>query len=174
MIGWLCQVFGEPNRAYCRYCRKTLHAHRLSLLKHTATARHENATTTFKKSDNLGNNISEQNLKPFRKKQYNILGDRPFQIISTIKKIEIPQDVVLDKDILEENNESECYTAEIAPEHENDNQSQYLTMEENVDEIVSYNIYEQNVEMEEHSDTSLPPLNSQVSLKNKSKKKNFS
>lgn len=41
--GWLTGVQGEPTRAYCLYCQKTLHAHRLSLLKHTCTIRHQKA-----------------------------------------------------------------------------------------------------------------------------------
>ncbi|XP_030765851.1 uncharacterized protein LOC115889890 isoform X2 [Sitophilus oryzae] len=41
--GWLRGVKGEPTRAYCIYCQKTLHAHRLSLLKHTCTIRHQKA-----------------------------------------------------------------------------------------------------------------------------------
>ncbi|XP_060519867.1 uncharacterized protein LOC132698046 isoform X2 [Cylas formicarius] len=41
--GWLRGVEGEPTRAYCTYCEKTLHAHRLSLLKHTCTIRHQKA-----------------------------------------------------------------------------------------------------------------------------------
>ncbi|KAJ8928113.1 hypothetical protein NQ314_019339 [Rhamnusium bicolor] len=42
-VGWLRGVEGEPTRAYCTYCQKTLHAHRLSLLKHTCTIRHQKA-----------------------------------------------------------------------------------------------------------------------------------
>lgn len=41
--GWLKGVEGEPTRAFCIYCQKTLHAHRLSLLKHTCTIRHQKA-----------------------------------------------------------------------------------------------------------------------------------
>ncbi|KAJ9575847.1 hypothetical protein L9F63_007305 [Diploptera punctata] len=40
---WLKGVPGEPNRAYCTFCKKTLHAHRLSLLKHTCTLKHTKA-----------------------------------------------------------------------------------------------------------------------------------
>lgn len=43
VAGWLKGVKGEPTRAYCTYCSKTLHAHRLSLLKHTCTIRHQKA-----------------------------------------------------------------------------------------------------------------------------------
>ncbi|KDR07690.1 uncharacterized protein LOC110840021 [Zootermopsis nevadensis] len=41
--GWLKGVPGEPNRAYCLFCKKSLHAHRLSLLKHTCTLKHTKA-----------------------------------------------------------------------------------------------------------------------------------
>lgn len=41
--GWLRGVPGEPTRAFCCYCQKSLHAHRLSLLKHTCTIRHQKA-----------------------------------------------------------------------------------------------------------------------------------
>ncbi|KAF5276468.1 hypothetical protein FQA39_LY06537 [Lamprigera yunnana] len=46
--GWLRGVHGEPTRAYCMYCQKTLHAHRLSLLKHTCTIRHQKAAQIHK------------------------------------------------------------------------------------------------------------------------------
>lgn len=116
------------------------------------------------------NNISEQKLKPFRKKQYNILGDRPFEVVSSIQKIAIPEDVILDKDMLEENNEIQCYTSETTTEEDdNDNQSQYLKMEESVDAIVSYNIFEQTIVIEEQSDSSITPSSYTVSLKIKLK-----
>jgi hypothetical protein len=41
--GWLKGVPGEPTRAYCSFCKKSLHAHRLSLLKHTSTLKHTRA-----------------------------------------------------------------------------------------------------------------------------------
>ncbi|XP_023709141.1 uncharacterized protein LOC111865393 isoform X2 [Cryptotermes secundus] len=41
--GWLKGVPGEPTRAYCLFCKKSLHAHRLSLLKHTCTLKHTRA-----------------------------------------------------------------------------------------------------------------------------------
>ncbi|XP_011644102.1 LOW QUALITY PROTEIN: uncharacterized protein LOC105431545 [Pogonomyrmex barbatus] len=39
--GWLTSVPCQPTRAYCLYCKKNLHAHRLSLLKHTCTMKHQ-------------------------------------------------------------------------------------------------------------------------------------
>ncbi|XP_012279325.1 probable serine/threonine-protein kinase kinX isoform X1 [Orussus abietinus] len=39
--GWLTSVPLQPTRAYCTYCKKDLHAHRLSLLKHTCTMKHQ-------------------------------------------------------------------------------------------------------------------------------------
>ncbi|XP_034187095.1 uncharacterized protein LOC117607476 isoform X1 [Osmia lignaria lignaria] len=41
--GWLTSVPFQPTRAYCLYCKKNLHAHRLSLLKHTCTMKHQRA-----------------------------------------------------------------------------------------------------------------------------------
>ncbi|XP_069671230.1 uncharacterized protein [Periplaneta americana] len=41
--GWLRGVPGQPTRAYCTFCNKSLHAHRLSLLKHTCTLKHTKA-----------------------------------------------------------------------------------------------------------------------------------
>ncbi|XP_044731902.1 uncharacterized protein LOC123294811 [Chrysoperla carnea] len=41
--GWLRGIPGQSTRAYCTYCQKSLHAHRLSLLKHTCTIRHQKA-----------------------------------------------------------------------------------------------------------------------------------
>jgi len=41
--GWLRGVPGQPTRAYCSFCEKSLHAHRLSLLKHTCTLKHTKA-----------------------------------------------------------------------------------------------------------------------------------
>ena len=42
-LGWLTSVPFQPTRAYCMYCKKNLHAHRLSLLKHTCTMKHQRA-----------------------------------------------------------------------------------------------------------------------------------
>ncbi|XP_033330491.2 uncharacterized protein LOC117222720 isoform X3 [Megalopta genalis] len=41
--GWLTSVPFQATRAYCMYCKKNLHAHRLSLLKHTCTMKHQRA-----------------------------------------------------------------------------------------------------------------------------------
>lgn len=46
--GWLTSVPHQPTRAYCNYCKKNLHAHRLSLLKHTCTMKHQRAALTYK------------------------------------------------------------------------------------------------------------------------------
>ncbi|CAH1187499.1 unnamed protein product [Phyllotreta striolata] len=40
---WLRRVEGEPRKAFCKLCSKTLIAHRLSLLKHCQTTSHKNA-----------------------------------------------------------------------------------------------------------------------------------
>ncbi|KAG5313667.1 HIUH2 hydrolase, partial [Acromyrmex insinuator] len=45
--GWLTSVSNQPTRAYCLYCRKNLHAHRLSLLKHTCTMKHQRSALTY-------------------------------------------------------------------------------------------------------------------------------
>lgn len=63
------------------------------------------------------------------------------------------------KDILEEDNQNE-----ITLEDDND-QSQFLTMEENVTEI-DYSIYDHNVDMTEQSTDSLTPLTTNVSVPN--------
>ncbi|KAK3932186.1 5-hydroxyisourate hydrolase [Frankliniella fusca] len=42
--GWLKGVDGQPNRAFCSYCQVSLFAHRLSLLKHTCTLKHQRAS----------------------------------------------------------------------------------------------------------------------------------
>ncbi|XP_029662719.1 uncharacterized protein LOC115235219 isoform X1 [Formica exsecta] len=46
--GWLTSVPHQPTRAYCIYCKKNLHAHRLSLLKHTCTMKHQRAALAHK------------------------------------------------------------------------------------------------------------------------------
>nr|CAH7737781.1 unnamed protein product [Callosobruchus chinensis] len=60
--GWLRGVEGQPTRAYCTFCHKTLHAHRLSLLKHTCTIRHQKAAQLHanRKNKLLGNNADGQ------------------------------------------------------------------------------------------------------------------
>ncbi|XP_019874376.1 uncharacterized protein LOC109602454 isoform X2 [Aethina tumida] len=60
--GWLRGVEGEPTRAYCIYCQKTLHAHRLSLLKHTCTLRHQKAAQLFNVRKNKDNSNMEQEI----------------------------------------------------------------------------------------------------------------
>ncbi|XP_011865524.1 PREDICTED: uncharacterized protein LOC105560756 isoform X2 [Vollenhovia emeryi] len=45
--GWLTSVPFQPTRAYCLYCKKNLHAHRLSLLKHTCTMKHQRSALTY-------------------------------------------------------------------------------------------------------------------------------
>lgn len=42
IIGWLTSISGQPDKAFCKCCEKILHAHRLSLLKHTCSLKHNN------------------------------------------------------------------------------------------------------------------------------------
>ncbi|KYB28295.1 uncharacterized protein LOC655985 isoform X2 [Tribolium castaneum] len=60
--GWLRGVVGEPTRAYCTYCQKTLHAHRLSLLKHTCTIRHQKAAQIHNNRKNKTQNMETQEI----------------------------------------------------------------------------------------------------------------
>ncbi|CAH0547725.1 unnamed protein product [Brassicogethes aeneus] len=60
--GWLRGVEGEPTRAYCTYCQKTLHAHRLSLLKHTCTLRHQKAAQIYNSRKNKDHTAMEQEI----------------------------------------------------------------------------------------------------------------
>ncbi|XP_044259823.1 uncharacterized protein LOC123008179 [Tribolium madens] len=60
--GWLRGVVGEPTRAYCTYCQKTLHAHRLSLLKHTCTIRHQKAAQIHNNRKNKNQNMEQQEI----------------------------------------------------------------------------------------------------------------
>lgn len=48
--GWLTSVPHEPTRAYCKYCKKDLHAHRLSLLKHMCTMKHQRSALMYQNS----------------------------------------------------------------------------------------------------------------------------
>ncbi|KAE8746056.1 hypothetical protein FOCC_FOCC007179 [Frankliniella occidentalis] len=58
--GWLKEVEGLPNRAYCSYCQVSLFAHRLSLLKHTCTLKHQRASqrALLKNNGLLHNDVS--------------------------------------------------------------------------------------------------------------------
>jgi hydroxyisourate hydrolase len=60
--GWLRGVVGEPTRAYCTYCQKTLHAHRLSLLKHTCTIRHQKAAQIHNTRKNKAQAMEQQEI----------------------------------------------------------------------------------------------------------------
>ncbi|XP_012266993.2 uncharacterized protein LOC105692396 isoform X2 [Athalia rosae] len=56
--GWLTSVPDQPTRAYCTYCKKNLHAHRLSLLKHTCTMKHQRCALMYQnESLALENNV---------------------------------------------------------------------------------------------------------------------
>ncbi|KAK0076192.1 hypothetical protein PV325_005763 [Microctonus aethiopoides] len=50
--GWLTSVPGQLTRAFCTYCKKNLHAHRLSLLKHTCTMKHQRAALMHQAESN--------------------------------------------------------------------------------------------------------------------------
>ncbi|XP_017780472.1 PREDICTED: uncharacterized protein LOC108565480 [Nicrophorus vespilloides] len=63
--GWLRGVQGEPTRAYCVYCQKTLHAHRLSLLKHTCTIRHQKAAQLHNSRKLKAHNIITEEMSAY-------------------------------------------------------------------------------------------------------------
>ncbi|XP_019698657.1 uncharacterized protein LOC105186934 isoform X2 [Harpegnathos saltator] len=53
---WLTSVPHESTRAYCKYCKKDLHAHRLSLLKHTCTMKHQRAALLLNSTGEIKDN----------------------------------------------------------------------------------------------------------------------
>ncbi|XP_014483570.1 PREDICTED: uncharacterized protein LOC106749040 isoform X3 [Dinoponera quadriceps] len=55
--GWLTSVPLQPTRAYCKYCKKDLHAHRLSLLKHTCTMKHQRAALLLNSGGKIMDNV---------------------------------------------------------------------------------------------------------------------
>ncbi|XP_011315399.1 uncharacterized protein [Fopius arisanus] len=57
--GWLTSVAAQPTRAYCIYCKKNLHAHRLSLLKHTCTMKHQRAALLAQSEDPKKSDLEE-------------------------------------------------------------------------------------------------------------------
>ncbi|XP_014203749.1 uncharacterized protein LOC106636034 isoform X2 [Copidosoma floridanum] len=48
---WLTSVPDQLTRAYCKFCDRNLHAHRLSLLKHMCTLKHQRAAVQFNKRE---------------------------------------------------------------------------------------------------------------------------
>ncbi|XP_018335346.1 uncharacterized protein LOC108744194 isoform X2 [Agrilus planipennis] len=84
VTGWLRGVQGEPTRAYCMYCEKTLHAHRLSLLKHTCTIRHQKAAQihNIRKSKSDNSDTQEENKSILvNMNEEQIVGEHPETII---------------------------------------------------------------------------------------------
>ncbi|XP_039286616.1 uncharacterized protein LOC111063252 isoform X5 [Nilaparvata lugens] len=45
--GWLTSVPNKPNKAYCKACKRDLHAHRLTLVKHTISIKHMKAAVEY-------------------------------------------------------------------------------------------------------------------------------
>ncbi|KAL2715104.1 PH domain-containing protein -like isoform X1 [Vespula squamosa] len=60
--GWLTSVAFQPTRAYCTYCKKNLHAHRLSLLKHTCTMKHQRAALSYEAEEKK--NVMKEKCEP--------------------------------------------------------------------------------------------------------------
>ncbi|XP_035733968.1 uncharacterized protein LOC118446890 isoform X3 [Vespa mandarinia] len=60
--GWLTSVAFQPTRAYCTYCKKNLHAHRLSLLKHTCTMKHQRAALSHEAEEKT--KVEEEKCEP--------------------------------------------------------------------------------------------------------------
>lgn len=58
--GWLTSVPHQATRAYCKYCKKDLHAHRLSLLKHTCTMKHQRAALMVNSNEKTENPQTQQ------------------------------------------------------------------------------------------------------------------
>ncbi|XP_058805424.1 uncharacterized protein LOC131672307 [Phymastichus coffea] len=47
---WLTSVPFQATRAFCKFCQRNLHAHRLSLLKHMCTLKHQRAAVQYAKT----------------------------------------------------------------------------------------------------------------------------
>lgn len=55
--GWLTSVPGNTSKAYCKLCQKELHCHRLSLLKHKVTVKHQKKEEEHNLMNQRGKNI---------------------------------------------------------------------------------------------------------------------
>lgn len=61
---WLTSVPNEPTKCYCKFCKKILISHKLSLLKHCSSIKHMNneSKESAMLTKNLNKNIDEKNV----------------------------------------------------------------------------------------------------------------
>lgn len=140
--GWLTGIEGQPLRAYCLYCQKSLHAHRLSLLKHTCTIRHQKAAELhrFQKSKLKGGNYMK-----IRKEVMSDL-EGVEEDMTVEPDIEEDEDEEGNDDALEEIEDAN-YTEEIIPLEDQDTLE--VAVEGNPEEIYveepKYNHYNRSI-----------------------------
>ncbi|KAK6628718.1 hypothetical protein RUM43_002534 [Polyplax serrata] len=67
--GWLTSVPGNNTKAYCKLCKKELHCHRLSLLKHKVTFKHhqkeeqQKLMKIIEKNEDNPKNVTEEKIE---------------------------------------------------------------------------------------------------------------
>ncbi|XP_015607055.1 uncharacterized protein LOC107273406 isoform X2 [Cephus cinctus] len=82
--GWLTSVPFQPTRAFCTYCKKNLHAHRLSLLKHTCTMKHQRSALMHQNEMNAKKAAAEVKIAEIEAE----LEDEPEEIETQVEVLE--------------------------------------------------------------------------------------
>ncbi|XP_026482002.1 uncharacterized protein LOC113389159 isoform X2 [Ctenocephalides felis] len=101
--GWLKGIPGQGSRAYCTFCQKSLHAHRLSLLKHTCTIRHQKAAQlNFMSQKHMGPSSTISN------QESPLLQEVTLQIPNNLDSIYADEDDNLEPEFIENEEEEDC------------------------------------------------------------------
>nr|XP_031828128.1 serine/threonine-protein phosphatase 6 regulatory subunit 3-like [Nomia melanderi] len=133
--GWLTYVPLQATRAYCMYCKKNLHAHRLSLLKHTCTMKHQRAALLHE---------AEEKKKALTQK---LNGEEEVEV--EIGEIDAPESVQVE---VEENDEEVEYVVERLETDDELDESQIKDPNDDGDEVEE----EEEEEEEDVSNLQMP------------------
>ncbi|XP_076286924.1 uncharacterized protein LOC143212233 isoform X2 [Lasioglossum baleicum] len=152
--GWLTSVPFQVTRAYCMYCKKNLHAHRLSLLKHTCTMKHQRAALLHE---------AEEKKKALAQK---LNGEEEVEVeISEIDACETIQTEVDDEGVeyvverLETDDElDETHIKGDVDDVDDDEENMHLQMSMEEDEDVKHSTKKIKMERVEVCDTTEDPL----------------
>ncbi|XP_012530777.1 uncharacterized protein LOC105833527 isoform X2 [Monomorium pharaonis] len=107
--GWLTSVPSQPTRAYCLYCKKNLHAHRLSLLKHTCTMKHQRSALSYqleekqaRKSESDAPEVAlMEEVETMDESQTELVEDNDDDIEYVVERLETDEDTMEFEDVKE-------------------------------------------------------------------------
>ncbi|XP_032677251.1 uncharacterized protein LOC116846936 isoform X3 [Odontomachus brunneus] len=149
----------QPTRAFCKYCKKDLHAHRLSLLKHTCTMKHQRAALLINPDKKTTENLPTEQAEDNDDDSEYVVERLDLDEDDTIQeKLDVePSEVTIDEIEQKESSDNLCLQLQLSDEEEHKPVIKKIELSEEKDALAEAmaHVHGEYLEMEEEDENNV-------------------